>query len=89
MGGGEGQLSDLIDLVDKETSWVNDLLFSRDAASQYISKPDKHDQIDRRRKLKTYMTKNREASESVKRPACDEDHDLEGCQVYLTNPWRI
>ena len=58
-------------------------MFSRDAASQYTSKPDKHDRIDRSQKLKTYMTESREASESVKCPACDEDHDLEGCQVYL------
>ena len=29
------------------------------------------------------MTENREGPESVKCRACDKNHDLEGCQVYL------
>ena len=81
--GREGKLSDLIDLVDKETVLVNDLLFSLDAVSQYTGKPDKYNRTDRRQKLKTYMTETREESESMKCPACDKNHDLEGCQVYL------
>ena len=46
--GREGQLSDLIYLVDKETALLDDLLFSHDAVSQYTGKPDKYDQADRR-----------------------------------------
>lgn len=61
----EGQLFELIDLVYKENVLVNDLLFLRDAVSQYLSKPEKYDQSDRRRRLKTYMTETREGSESV------------------------
>ena len=44
----EGQLSELIDLVDKKNVLVNDPLFSRDAVSQYTSKPDKYDGTYRR-----------------------------------------
>ena len=36
--GREGKLSDLIDLVDKETFLVNYSLFSRDAVNQYTGK---------------------------------------------------
>ena len=62
---------------------VNDPLFSRDAVSQYTGKQDKYEQPDRRQKLKTYKTETREESESVKCPACEKNHDLESCQVYL------
>ena len=44
--GREGQLSDLTDLVDKETVLVNDSLFSSNAVSQCTSKSDKHDQTE-------------------------------------------
>ena len=46
--GREGKLSDLIDLVHKETVLVNDPLFSRDAGSQYIRRPGKYDRANRR-----------------------------------------
>ena len=81
--GREGHLPELIDLVDKETVWENDPLFSRDAVSQYTSKPDKYDRAHRRKKLQTYMAETKEGSEPVKCPACAKNHDLEGCQVYL------
>ena len=79
----EGKLSDLTDLADKETVLVNDPFFLRDAVSQFTGKPDKYDRTDRRQKLKTYTNETREGSEPVKCPACDKNHDLEGCQAYL------
>ena len=85
------ELVNLIEMVDKETILINDSLFSREAVNQYVHKPDKFNQQDRRKNIKSYLAKTKmvtEIEEVSKRkcPACDKKHDLETCQLYLAKP---
>ena len=47
-------LSDLILLIDEETTLLTDPLFSRDAVSQYQEKKEKY---DRKKKGNTFLAK--------------------------------
>ena len=87
----ESELVDLIEMVDEETILVNDPLFSREAISQYVNKPDKFNQQDKRKNVKSYLTETKIATETEevskrKCPACDKNHDLDACQLYLAKP---
>ena len=48
----EPSLSDLILFINEETTLLKDLLFSRDAVSQYQEKKEKYDQ---KKKVNTFL----------------------------------
>ena len=66
---------------------VNDPLFSREAVGQYEEKPLKQKTRSTKYKFQTHVIK--EAGDSGKRdkakcPVCDDHHDIEECQVFLS-----
>ena len=79
-------------MVDEETILVNTPLFSCEAVSQYVHKPDKFNRQDRWKNVKSYLTETKMATETEevskrKCPACDKNHDLETCQLCLAGPF--
>ena len=68
---------DLSEVADKETIRANNLLFSCEAVSQYVNKPDKFNQQDRLKNVKSYLTETKMATETEevserKCSACDK-----------------
>ena len=80
-------LIDLTNFTEDEMVLVNDPLFSREAVGQYEEKPLKQQSRSTKYKFQTHVIK--EAEDSVKKdkakcPICDEHHDIEECQVFLS-----
>ena len=83
----EPGLIDLTNFIEDEMVLVNDPLFSREAVGQYEEKPLKQQSRSTKNKFQTHVIK--EAGDSGKRdkakcPICDEHHDIEECQVFLS-----
>ena len=85
----EPGLIDLTNFIEDEMVLVNDPLFSRgfQAVGQYEEKPLKQQSRSTKYKFQTHVIK--EAEDSVKKdkakcPICDEHHDIEECQVFLS-----
>ena len=66
---------------------VNDPLFSRETVGQYKEKPLNQQSRSTKHKFQTHVIKK--AGDSGKRdiakcPVCDDHHDIEKCQVFLS-----
>ena len=83
----EPGLTDLTNFIEDEMVLVDDLLFSRETVGQYEEKPLKQQSRSTKHKFQTHFIK--EAGDSGKRdkakcPICDDHHDIEECQVFLS-----
>ena len=83
----EPGLIDLKNFIEDEMVLVNDPLFSTEAVGQYEEKSLKQPSRSTKHKLQTHVIK--EIRESAKRykakcPVCDGHHDIEECQVFLS-----
>ena len=80
-------LIDLPNFIEGEMVLVNDSLFSREAVDQYEEKPLKQQSRSTKHNFQTHVIE--EAGDSGKRdkakcPVCDDHHDIEECQVFLS-----
>ena len=83
----EPGLIDLTNFIEDEMVLVNDPLFSREAVGQYEEKSLKQQSRSTKHKFQTPVIK--EIGDSAKRdkakcPVCDDHHDIEECQVFLS-----
>ena len=66
---------------------VNDPLFFRETVGQYDEKPLKQQNRSTKHKFQTHVIKEAEGSgkrDKAKCPVCDDHHDIEECQVFLS-----
>ena len=80
-------LTDLTNFIEDEMVLVDDPLFSREIVGQYEEKPLKQQSRSTKQKFQSHFIK--EAGDSGKRdkakcPICDDHHDIEECQVFLS-----
>ena len=83
----EPGLIDLTNFIEDKMVLVNDLLFSREAVGQYEEKPLKQQSRSTKFKSQTHVIKeagDSEKKDKTKCPICDEHHDIEECQVFLS-----
>ena len=83
----EPGLIDLTNFIEDEMVLVNDPPFSREAVGQYEEKPLKQHSRSTRHKFQTHVIKEAEDSgkrDKAKCPVCDYHHDIEDCQVFLS-----
>ena len=83
----EPGLIDLINFIEDEMVLVNDPLFSGEAVGQYEDKSLKQQSRSTKHKFQTHVIK--EIGDSAKRdkakcPVCDDHHNIEECQVFLS-----
>ena len=83
----EPGLINLTNFIEVEMVRVNDPLFSREAVGQYEEKSLKQQSRSTKHKFQTHVIK--EIGDSAKRvtakcPVCDDHHDIEECQVFLS-----
>ena len=87
----EPELKDLINYVDKETAFVSDPLFSKEAVEQYLDKRDV--KVDKRRRVRSYAIRSEEESknkpdkdtkERDKCIMCTACHDLDDCTIFMS-----
>ena len=70
---------------------VNNHLFSREAVGQYEEKPLKQQSRSTKRKFQTHVIKEAGGSgkrDKAKRPVCDDHHEIEECQVFLSQTMK-
>ena len=66
---------------------VNDPLFSRELVGQYEEKPLKKQSRSTRHKVQSHFIKKARdigMRDKAKCPVCDDHHDIEECQVFLS-----
>ena len=83
----ESGLIDLTNFIEDEMVLVNDPLFSREAVGQYDEKPLKQQSRSTKHKFQTHVIKEAEGSgkrDKANCPVCDDHHDIEQCQVFLS-----
>ena len=80
-------LIDLTNVTEDELVLVNNPLFSREAVGQYEEKPLKRQSRSTKHRFQAHVTKeigDSGKSDKVKCPVCDDHHDIEECQVFLS-----
>ena len=83
----EPGLMDLTNFIEDEMVLVNDPLFSREAVGQYEEKSLKQQSRSTKHKFQTHVIKeigDSAKGDKAKCPVCDDHHDIEECQVFLS-----
>ena len=80
-------LTDLTNFIEDEMVLVNDPVFSREAVGQYEEKSLKQQSRSTKHKFQTHVIKETGGSgkrDKAKCPICDDHHDIEECQIFLS-----
>ena len=83
----EPGLTDLTNFIEDEMVLVDDLLFSRETVGQYEEKPLKQQSRSTKHKFQTHVIRvagDSGKSDKAKCPVCDDHHDIEQCQAFLS-----
>ena len=88
----ESQLIDRTNFVEDEMTLVNDLLYSRDAVSQYVERVPRYSEKRERKRFNAMATvadnscnlsQDKSNNVASKVEVCHENHDIEDCNYYL------